>query len=160
MSEILEEVSTLSNGKAPGLDGIHNEVLKAVVKANHQRFLQVYNQCITESVYPREWKKGKLVLIPKPSKPSEAPSSYRPLCMINTTGKLFEKIIVRRLKGNLSNVNAISNAQNGFRKGRSTLDSFSRLREITNRANSGAYQHKKVVGMITLDVKNAFKSAQ
>jgi len=159
-SDILEEASTLPNGKAPGPDGIHDEVLKAAVKADPHSFLQVYNQCITESVYPWEWKKGKLVLIPKPGKPPEAPSSYRTLCMIDTTGKLFEKLIVRRLKDHLSNVNAISNAQNGFRKGRSTLDSFSRIREITNRANSGAYHHKKVVSMITLDVKNAFNSAQ
>jgi len=160
VNELLEEASGLPNGKTPGPDGIHNEVLKAAVKANPQRFLQVYNQCITEAVYPAEWKRANLVLIPKSGKPPEAPSSYRPLCMLDTTGKLFEKLLVRRLKNHLSTTNALSDKQNGFRQGRSTLDSLDRLSEIIKIANLGASHRRKVVGMITLDVKNAFNSAQ
>jgi len=98
IAEILEEASALLNGKTPGPDGIHNEVLKAAVKADPQRFLLVFNQCIREAVYPTKWKQANLVLIPKPEKPPEDPSSYRPLCMLDTVGKLFEKLLVRRLR--------------------------------------------------------------
>jgi hypothetical protein len=73
MNEILE-ASGLPNGKTPGSDCIHNEVLKAAVKVSPQRFLQVYNQCITEVVYPLKWKKANLVLL---SKLGKAPETRR-----------------------------------------------------------------------------------
>jgi len=133
VNEILEEVLDLPNEKTPGPDGIHNEVLKA----NPQRFLQVYNQYITESRYRLEWKKANLTLIPKPGKPPEAPSLYRSLCILDTAGKLFKKLLVRRLKNHLLTTNVISDKSNGFRKESSTLDSLKRLCEIIRRANLG-----------------------
>jgi hypothetical protein len=80
--------------------------------------------------------------------------------MLDTIGKLFKKLLVRRLKNHLSTTNAISDKQNGFSKGRLTLDSLNRLGEIIRNANLGASHRRKVVGMITLDVKNAINSAQ
>ncbi|GBP72848.1 hypothetical protein EVAR_48832_1 [Eumeta japonica] len=41
------------------------------------------------------WKQQRLV--PKGKKPPEEPSSYRPLCMLDTAGKIFERIIHQRI---------------------------------------------------------------
>jgi len=54
--------------------------------------LNIYNRCITEASFPTMWKMIKLVLLSK-TNPPDVPSSYRPLCMLNTVGKLFEKIL-------------------------------------------------------------------
>jgi len=48
---------------------------------------------------PSRRKTQRLVLIPKAEKPAEEPSSYRPLCILDTVGKILEKIIHSRLKG-------------------------------------------------------------
>jgi hypothetical protein len=39
---------------------------------------------------PPQWKEAALVLLPKEGKPSGRPSSYRPICLLDETGKLFE----------------------------------------------------------------------
>lgn len=41
---------------------------------------------------------AKVMLITKPGNPELIPLSYRPLCLLSTTGKLFESLITRRLQ--------------------------------------------------------------
>lgn len=41
---------------------------------------------------------AKLVLLRKGTKPLDNPSFYRPICLLNTVRKLFERIIKRRLE--------------------------------------------------------------
>lgn len=52
----------LPEGKAPGPDGMPNEVLKIAVETDPRRFVCMYNKCIKQSYYPKNWKKGNLVL--------------------------------------------------------------------------------------------------
>ena len=50
--------------------------------------MDIYNSCLTEGTFPPIWKRQRLVLIPKKGKPNEDPSSYRPLCMLDTVEKI------------------------------------------------------------------------
>jgi len=86
-------LKTILDDKAPGPDGIPNKVLKIAIKANTKEYVDMYNACLTEGVFPSRWKTQWLVLIPKGEKPAEKPSSYRPLCMLDTVSKLLERII-------------------------------------------------------------------
>lgn len=54
--------------------------------------------------------------------------------MLDTCGKLFEKILVRRLRSYITG-DAISNRQYGFQLRRSTIDAMSRVQEIFKNAN-------------------------
>lgn len=49
------------------------------------------------------------------------PSAYRPLCMLDFTGKLMEQIIAKWLKEYLEANNLISANKYGVREGHSTL---------------------------------------
>lgn len=64
----------------------------------------------------------------------EDPFAYRPICMLDTCGKLFEKILVRRLGNHIFSSDFMSNSQYGFRPGHSTIDAMSRVRNIFVRA--------------------------
>lgn len=57
----------------------------------------------------------------------EETSSYRPLCLIDCTGKLYEKIIDNRLRDILE---FNSDNQFGFRKGRSKLDALTEISKL------------------------------
>ncbi|CAB0038342.1 unnamed protein product, partial [Trichogramma brassicae] len=70
------------------------------------------------------WKRQRLVLLPKPGKPPEEPSSYRPLCMLDTAGKILERIICDRLEAITESPEGLSDHQYGFRKGRSTINAI------------------------------------
>ena len=80
------------------------------------------NQLLRAGEFPERWKKARLVLLPKPEKPPEDPSSYRPLCLLDTAGKAFETLLSRRLTDELEEEGALSKNQFGFRGGRSAVD--------------------------------------
>lgn len=87
------------------------------------------------------------------------PSSYRPICLLDDCGKLLEKVVVSRLRDYLHGNHAMADNQYGFRQGRSTLDAMGRLQRVIQNSTVGHARHHKLVGMLTLDVRNAFNSA-
>jgi len=48
--------------------------------------------CLREGHFPEIWKKATLVLIPKEGKPAGLPSSYKPICLIDESAKVFERV--------------------------------------------------------------------
>jgi len=79
--------------------------------------------------------------------------------MLDTTSKLFEKLIVQRLREYLVRTGNQPTNQYGFRPGRSTVDAMERLKAIIKDSKGRTSTYNKFVGMLTLDVKNAFNSA-
>lgn len=129
------------------------------VKAHPGFFATIFNSCIGEACFPADWKLARLVLLHKPGKPLDSPSAYRPLCMLDTVSKLFEKLITFRLREHLVKSGNLSENQYGFRRGRSTVDALARLQSIIQNAKGRTSATNKYVGMLTLDVKNAFNNA-
>lgn len=156
ITELTQAAKSLKANKAPEIDGVPNEILKEVVKLSPGLMLDIYNKCITQSSFPKEWKTAKLVLVRKENKPLENPSSYRPLCMLNTVGKLLEKILDTRIRNFLETGNHFAPNQYGFRKGRSTVDAANILRTIVDECRMNV---RNMVGLLTLDVRSAFNSA-
>lgn len=157
--DVAAAAKALPNGKAPGPDGIPNEVLKVAVGLHPEHFAELFNHCIRGATYPEIWKVAKLVLLRKPGKPLDNPSAYRPLCMLDSTGKLFEKLLTARLREHLQTSGNTTDNQYGFKRGRSTLHAMSRVRSVFQDANGRGQARNLFVGMLLLDVKNAFNSA-
>jgi hypothetical protein len=60
--------------------------------------LWLANACLTTGVWPDEFKVSITVVIPKPGKPSyDTPKSFCPIVLLNTMGKLLEKMLANRL---------------------------------------------------------------
>lgn len=127
LAELRTAASRLRNKIAPGIDGIPNEVVKTIVALNPNDLLSVYNTCLAECTFPSTWKIGRLVLLRKGDKPLGDPTSYRPLCLLDCLGKLFEKILDSRLRHHLDDTGGLDERQFGFRKGRSTTDALNEL---------------------------------
>lgn len=159
-NELREASKRLPPGKATGPDGIPNEVLAKVSLLKPLVLLQVYNSCLAHGAFPTRWKESRLVLLHKgPGKPVAAPSSYRPLCMLDSAGKLLERLILVRLNEYLDNTGQRAPNQYGFRNGRSTEDAIERLLETARGAALGAVQHRDLCVAVSLDVRNAFNTA-
>ncbi|CAB0042209.1 unnamed protein product [Trichogramma brassicae] len=120
MKELRGACRRIKDHTAPGPDGVPNSAIKITIDKHPDIFLQVYTACLRSGVFPACWKRQMLALLPKPSKPPEEPSSCRPLCMLNTAGKIFERIICDRLEAITESPGSLSDHQYGFRKGRST----------------------------------------
>ncbi|GBP55667.1 Probable RNA-directed DNA polymerase from transposon X-element [Eumeta japonica] len=96
----------------------------------------------------------------KEKKPPKEPSSYRPLCMLDIADKIYERIIHQRKEAAVESL--LTDNQYGFRKGRSTLDANNL---VVNTATEAIVETKwkggtkKYCLMVTLDIRNAFNSA-
>jgi len=158
--ELSRAVKKLASGKSPGPSGIPNEVLRRFVKADPRAVLGVFNECLQALTFPPRWKKARLVLIRKGAdKPLDAPSSYRPICMLDTPGKLLERLLLQRLESHLDANGGRRRAANqyGFRRGVSTESAIERVLALASNAASGAGV-KDLCVLVTLDVKNAFNA--
>lgn len=152
-----EEVSAasrrLATGKAPGPDGVPAEAIRRMAKRGREKVLAtMLNHLLQEGDFPTLWKKSILVLIPKGG------GKYRPICLLDTIGKLFEQIIHGRLKGEIDLKGALSESQYGFRKGRSTMTPIERVLRFAGEQTTRGYREREFVLLILLDVKNAFNS--
>ena len=158
--ELRLAVSSLQNNKAPGPDGIPAEALKAVERSNPELLLEMFNSCLKAGSFPTRWKEQRLVLISKGKGKIGSPSSYRPLGMLDTAGKLLEKLLQPRLLAAVQAAGDLSDHQFGFRKGRSTVEAVQYVVETGMSAKKGNHYSRPVVMLVTLDVKNAFNTAR
>lgn len=158
--ELKLAVRKLSSGKAPGPDQVPNEIIKMAAIRFPGLFLAVFNACIRSGCFPARWKRASLVLLHKgQSKPPDQPSSYRPISLLDGAGKLLERLLMARLAVHINQVHGLSDAQYGFRRGRSTTDAISEVLRMAQAAGSGAVQNRDLCAVVMLDVKNAFNSA-
>lgn len=94
------------------------------------------------------------MLLPKKGKNPSLPSSYRPICLVNTIEKLYEMILVNRLEAELVKRSRISVNQHEFRRRKSTETDIMKVRE-----RIVSIQSRWVI-MKPLDIKNAFHTAR
>lgn len=141
---------------APGPDGIPGRAWVLALSAGlGDRLRRLFDGCLRIGVFPKEWKEAKLVLLKKDGRPVDSPSAYRPICLLDEAGKLFERIIADRLCTHLWQVGPdLSNDQFGFRQARSTVDAILRVRSLSDQVVS---QGGKMLA-VSLDIVNAFNS--
>jgi len=156
MDEIIRAVKRLGAGKkAPDADGIPGCVLTGTAGLLGPEWARGFTRCMREAVIPPSWKTARLVLLKKKDKPEGEPSSYQPICLLDELGKLFERVVVERLREYVDEVGGIFDDQYVFRRGRSTVDAILRVRDTVV---EGTRRGNGVGGRLSLDIANAFNS--
>lgn len=115
-AELKSHIRRLPRKKAPGDDLIPNIVLKQLPRKTIALLASIYNACLRFGYYPQAWKNAMVLLFHKKGKPKHDPDSYRPISLLNTLGKLLEKVIEKRLRLHLDSNNVIPHHQFGFRQ--------------------------------------------
>ena len=140
--EILKAIKTLKNGKAAGLDGLMNEIIKASKTSLIEILNRIFNAIFAKSQYPKCWTRAYIRPIFKSKSPLD-PSNYRGITVMNCFAKLFNKILNSRLDNYLCQNNIIAKEQIGFQKDSRTTDHMFILRtlieKITQTANNKLY---------------------
>lgn len=140
---------------APGPDGIKYSVWKKVPGIAIAKLADCFTLCLKEGCFPDIWKTADLILSPKADHTIRSPK-VRPICLIDTVGQIFEKIINIRLTEWLSTNpgSSLSERQYGFRQRRSTNDALLEVRKVI----SSATDDGNLVMAVSLDISNAFNS--
>lgn len=95
----------------------------------------------------------------KEGKPDNLPTSFRPLCLLDTLRKLLEHLLHGRLMADIELSGELAKNQFGFRAGRSTVDVVQGVMRLVDRAANGTLNTRRIPAVITLDIRNAFNSA-
>jgi hypothetical protein len=125
MLELSEALNACARNSSPGPDHIMWSYLKywCGSKGVASLFTHVANACIHAGHWPTHFKESLSVIIPKPGKASySTPKSFRPIVLLNTLGKLVEKMLARRLQFDGVAHNAFEPNQFGGVAQRSTED--------------------------------------
>lgn len=150
--EIRSICKKLKNSKAPGVDKVHNTLIKHLPCIGILYLTMIINSCLRLSYFPDNWKHAEVIAIKKAQKPPNLAQSYRPISLLSSLSKILERVILIRLNQLINEKNVIPEQQHGFRTNRSTT---TLLYEVYNRIKSALDQGWST-GMILLDVEKAY----
>ena len=141
-----------SKNKAPGPSGIGFFQLKLLPINCRNTLVSIFNSILCTYYYPSILEKIKMIFIKKPNKAPSDPLNYRPICLLETILKLFERILAQRLSYFLEANNLLSEKQFGFRPHRNTQHPITLISEVIKSNQSNG----KVTLIATRDVEKAF----
>ena len=113
------------------------------------------NACLSLGVFPEVWKEGELCIIPKGAdKDKTRVRSYRPVCLLSAFGKIFERLLLGRLRKTVLGPGRISEQQFGFMKSRSAEDAICDVRRIAGERD------ERLVLSLLFDITGAFDNVR
>ncbi|MBW0498141.1 hypothetical protein O181_037856 [Austropuccinia psidii MF-1] len=96
--KVSSAIKKLPNKKAAGPDNTPNKLLKIARGAITPHLTIIFNTCLKTHHFPPQWKEALTAIIRKAGKGDYTdPNAYWPIALLNTLGKVFEKIINNRL---------------------------------------------------------------
>lgn len=151
-AEVLKEIKSMNSHKAPGYDLIVAEVLKNIPRKALVLITTIYNGMLRLCYYPIQWKFAQIIMVAKPGKAPTDVKSYRPISLLCILSKIFERLLLRRIKQTTPQEDLIPPHQFGFREKHSTIQQCHRIVNLIKESLEG----KKICASVFLDVQQAF----
>ena len=151
LEEVDEAIKLLRRGKAAGVDGAANEILKYAGPEMTRSLWVLFNTLFEKEQVPQDWTRGLIVPIYKDGDKHIA-DNYRGITLLSVVGKLYTVILNKRLSRWCERNQILVDEQAGFREARSTSDQLFILREAVldrSRRNKDTY-------CCFLDIKKAY----
>ena len=127
--EIFNIISSLENKSTAGHDGISNKLLKLVASVVSYLVAKLINRSIHEGSLPVCLKTAKVIPLHKNGN-FENPSNYRPISLLSSLSKVFEKVLNIRTVEFLEKYQLFSNKQFRFRPKRSRAYAIASVTEL------------------------------
>ena len=115
----MKAIEGLESLKNSGHDGISNTLLKVIKASISQSLTIIINQMLTTGIFPDAFKLSKVIPLYKKGD-SSLLVNYRPISLLPTISKIFEKVIHDQLYEYFDKYNLLAEQQYGFRKQHST----------------------------------------
>ncbi|KAJ9511013.1 hypothetical protein QJQ45_002805 [Haematococcus lacustris] len=122
-----ECLSRLAGGKAPGPDGIENEIIKMLPWEMRDTIHQLFIIMWATGCTPSAWKTSDTCLLYKDKGQETDLNAYRPVGLANTIYKLWTSLITKTLYEYAEANGMLSNCQAGFRSHRDTTQQLQML---------------------------------
>ena len=147
--EVRKAINKLKNKKAPGIDTITAEVIKAGGEEMVDMLLKIFNNIWNNEKSPRDF--SRMIVTPVYKKGDrQSPENFRAISLLSIPGKIFLRIMLGRMQANIGA--KLRESQFGFREGRGTVDAIFIVRQIIEKAN----ERKIPLNSHFIDFKAAF----
>lgn len=146
-------MSSMSGKKATGLDGIPCKLIKeaASVIPISISLCDIFNLSIQTCIVPSDWKLAKVIPIHKGDVKDNS-NNYRPISVLPSVAKIFEKIVYDQLFQYVTKNDLLSKCQSGFRPLHSTTTALiDATTEWLNNMDQG-----RLNSVVYLDLAKAF----
>ena len=149
--EILKIIDSLKNKSRYGTDEISNKLLKSIKNEICKPLTLIINQSLTTGIFPNAFKTSKVKPIYKKGDIADL-NNYRPISLLPTISKVFERVIHTQIVSYLSTNNYYVNNNTGFRAKHSPeLASIKLVDFLTQNMDSN-----KIPTAVYLDFSKAF----
>jgi hypothetical protein len=113
-TEVQDPIRGLKVGKTPGPNIIPNRALKHLKQRGISLLVAIFKATLLAQYFPAVWKHSLITSILKLWKNPALPLSYCPISLLDTIGKLFEKILLNRILSEVSGRELLPDEQFGF----------------------------------------------
>ena len=127
-----------------------NEFLKHLGPKAQQWLLSLFNSCLRTKKIPKKWRKTKVAAILNPNKDQTNPKSYRPISLLCTLHKLYERLILNRISDTVDKL--LTPDQAGFRQGHSWC---CQVLNLTQYIEDG-FKQGQLTGTVFVDLTAAY----
>ena len=148
-AEVEAAVQSMKSGRAPGIDEVTVETIRAAAEVGKQWLYRIMRSVWKERKTPTDWKKGIIVPIFKKGN-RKVCSNYRGVTLMCHCAKIFEKILERRIRTKIEK--GLREEQYGFRPGRSTMDPIFSVRQLQEKH----YEFGQDLILAFLDMEKAY----
>lgn len=152
--EVIQVINSLKN-KSNGARQISTSIIKDNKIQLSIPLTILFNQSINTGKFPQCLKHATVIPIHKKG-PADVIGNYRPISLLNTFSKIFEKLMKKSLLNFLESKNIIDPRQFGFRAGRNT---FSALKTFTEDIYAGLDSQDSILS-IYIDFSKAFDTVK
>ncbi|EER07546.1 conserved hypothetical protein, partial [Perkinsus marinus ATCC 50983] len=146
----LDQVARRLRNGAPGYDDITNETLRQTLPTLKETWARTFTELLNERRHPKEFKRGRCLLLPKPRRDPRKANSWRPVVLQSCVSKLLEGVIADRIYHEIASALHCPEIF-GFVRSKSSDQAVHRICK-----NYRSAMHRGHVVATCLDIQNAF----
>ncbi|RGP75365.1 zinc knuckle [Fusarium longipes] len=158
--QVKKAINKLGKGKSPGPDQITSDSIKLARDSVTPFLTRLFKACMTLAIVPAAFKQSITAVIRKVGKATySSPKSWRPIALLSTVGKIYERIITDKVVDAVVKGDLLPKNQYGAPGGSTTLA----LRDMVNTVHC-AWSAKQIkhfrrrlrATLLGLDMASAF----
>ena len=95
---LVKIVKRMKNKRSSGYDQVSHHMIKLLPPTHLQCLAECFNAWVVEGQYPEFWKLAKIITLNKLTAGVPRSEQTRPISLLATHSKMFEKVILERVR--------------------------------------------------------------
>ena len=150
-TDVASAIRDIPSTSSASFDGINGKMLKLFASAITTPLAHIFKNSLMAGYFPASWKSAIVIPVHKKGDKFDV-ANYRPISLLSSLSKIFEKIVNLQLNDYIEETDIFSNDRHGFHSKRSCETALLRLSNLLFRAR----RNKFFTCTATIDYSKAF----